>query len=324
MFAGLYILFFIAAGLVLAKAGTWTVKSLLRIADFLNWKKIIVASLLMGFVSSMPELFVGITAALSEKPELSFGNVIGSNIILLTLIIGVAVLFGGRIKVKGKAIQRSLSFACLYAFLPLLLMLDGEASRADGAILIIALVFYFRELMSSQRRFRKTFLDEREGESEKPIREFKLFFKDLGIFLSSFGFMVFSAWALVFSAGRITQQFNLPLVLLGILGIALGTSLPELSFGIRSVIMKQKEMVLGNIFGSIVANSTLVLGITCLISPFRTYHFFPSYLSGFIFTGVAVLAFLFFSKTSKEITKKEAKALLFFYVLFLIVQFWVK
>jgi len=324
MFVGLHILFFILAGLALAKAGAWTVKSLVHIADFLNWKKVIVASLLMGFVSSMPELFVGVTAALSGKSELSFGNVIGSNIVLLTLVIGAAVLFGGRIKLRGKVIQRSLSFACLYAFLPLLLMLDGEASRADGVILIIALVFYFRELMSRQRRFRKTFLDEEEEESEKPVREFKSFFKDLGVFIFAFGLMLCSSWAIVFFAGRITQQFNLPLVLIGILGIALATSLPELSFGIRSVIMKQKEMVLGNIFGSIVANSTLVLGITCLISPFRIYHSFPLYLSGFIFSGVAVLAFFFFSKTGKEITKKEAVVLLFLYVLFLIVQLWVK
>jgi len=320
--SGLYILFFIVACLVLAKSGTWAVKSLMRIADFLNWKKFIVASLIMGFVSSMPEFFVGVTASLSGKSELSFGNVIGSNIFLLTLVIGVAVLLGGKIKLKGKTVQRSLLFAGLYALLPLLLMIDGEASRVDGLILIIALVFYVRELISAQRRFSKTFLGDKE-ETKETVREFKSFLKDSGIFLLTFGLMILSAQAIVFSATRLALQFNLSLVLIGALGVALGTSLPELSFGIRSVIMKQKEMVLGSVFGSIVVNSALVLGITCLIRPFKIYNS-SLYISAFIFTGAIVLAFLIFSKTGDEVTKKEAKILLFFYVLFFIIQLWLK
>jgi cation:H+ antiporter len=294
----------------------------MRIADFLNWKKFIVASLVMGFVSSMPEFFVGISASLSGKPGLSFGNVIGSNVFLLTLVIGVAVLLGGKIKLKGKMIQRSLLFAGLYALLPLLLMIDGEASRGDGAILIVALVFYVRELVSAQRRFRKTFLGDQE-EPEETAKQLKSFFKDLGIFLLGFGFMVLGAQAIVFSASRLALQFNLPLVLIGALGVALGTSLPELSFGIRSVIMKQKEMVLGNVFGSIAINSALVLGITCLIRPFRIYNS-SLYVGAFIFTGIVVLTFLIFSKTGDEITKREARFLLFLYFLFFVIQLWLK
>ncbi len=318
----LHILFFIIACLVLAKAGAWTVKSLMQIADFLNWKKFIVASLLVGFVSSMPEFFVGITAALSGKSELSFGNVIGSNIVLFTLIIGVAVLLGGKIKLKGKIVQQSLLFAGLYALLPLLLIMDGEASRVDGVILIIALVFYFRELILSQRRFKKTFLDKDE-ESEVTVKNLKLFFKGLTVFLLSFALIILSAQAIVFFGTRLAQQFNLSLVVIGALVVALGTSLPELSFGIRSVIMKEKEMVLGNIFGSIIINSALVLGITCLISPFRIYNT-SLYLCAFVFTGIVVLMFLIFSKTGDEITKKEAKVLLLFYALFFVVQLLLK
>jgi len=318
----LHILFFIIACLILAKAGSWTVRSLMRIADFLNWKKFVVASLLVGLVSSMPEFFVGITAALSGKSELSFGNVLGSNIVLMTLIIGIVVLLGGKIKLKGKIIQQSLLFAGLYALLPLLLIMDGEASRIDGVILIVALIFYFRELILSQRRFKKIFLDKNE-ESEVTIKNFKLFSKDLIIFLLSFALIILSAQAIVFFGTRLAQQFNLSLVLIGVLIVALGTSLPELTFGIRSVIMKEKEMVLGNIFGSIIINSALVLGITCLISPFRVYNN-SLYFITLIFTGIVVLAFLIFFKTGDEITKKEAKILLFFYVLFFIIQLLLK
>jgi Ca2+/Na+ antiporter len=105
--------------------------------------------------------------------------------------------------------------------------------------------------------------------------------------------------------------------------VALGTTLPELTFGIRSVMMRQKEMVLGNIFGSIAINSALILGIICLISPFRIYDF-SLYLSAFIFTATIVLIFFVFSKTRNEITRKEAYVLLSCYVMFFIIQLLLK
>ncbi|MBU3964523.1 sodium:calcium antiporter [Patescibacteria group bacterium] len=315
----IYILFFIVAGAILAKAGTWTVSSLLKIAKFLRWKKFIVATVLMGFLSSMPELFVGITSAATRKSELSFGNVIGANIILLTLVIGIAVLLGGKLKLKDKALNKSMMFAALYALLPLLLIVDGEISRGDGVILILAMIFYLRELILNQRQVRERFLDGTEDIGE----EFRAFFKNLIIFLSGISLMILSAELMVFSAGRLALTFHVPLVLIGVLGVALGTSLPEVSFGIRSALMKEKELVLGNVFGSVIINSTLVLGIVALISPFRVYSL-PLYIDGFIFTGLVVLIFLIFAKTKNEISKKEAKFLLLLYALFFVVQFFLK
>ncbi|MBU1046108.1 sodium:calcium antiporter [Patescibacteria group bacterium] len=319
MHFGLYILFFAAAGLILAKAGTWTVNSLLKIAKFLKWKKFIVATILMGFLSSMPEFFVGITSAATRKSELSFGNIIGANIILLTLVIGVAVLLGGKLKLKDRALNKSMLFASLYALLPLLLLIDGEISRGDGVILILAMIFYLRELFLRQKQVRERFLDGGEDIGE----EFRIFFKNLVVFLFGLTLMILSAELMVFSAGRLALVFNIPLVLIGVLGVALGTSLPEVSFGIRSALMKEKDLVLGNVFGSVIINSTFILGIVALISPFRIYDL-PLYIDGFIFTGFVVLIFLIFAKTKEEISRREAKFLLFLYALFFVVQLFLK
>ncbi len=309
--------------MVLAKAGTWMVGSLMRIADFLNWKKFIVTALLMGLVSSMPEFFVGVSASLAGRPELSFGTVLGANLFLLTLVVGVAVLLGGKIKLRGKTIQRSLFFTALYALLPLFLILDGEVSRSDGIILIIALVFYIQELILAQKRFKKTFLgEEEEEEKERVAKQLKRFLKDVGLFLLGLGLMVVAAQVIVFFAHRLAIHFNLPLVMVGALIIALGTSLPELSFGIRSAIMKQKEMVLGVVFGSVVINSTLILGTTSLISPFRIHDNTLLYFGVFIATIIIVSIFFIFSKTGDQITRREAKILLFLYFLFFIFQLW--
>jgi len=270
-------------------------------------------------------LFVGLSAAFTGKPELSFGTVVGSNIVLFTLIAGVAVLFGGTIKLKSKTIQRSLIFSGFYALLPLLLLVDGQFSRGDGILLIIALGFYLRELFFHQKKFSKVLVKEdlkgvgrRKGE-----KDYRLFFKNLSKFLLGFSFLILSAQGMVFSAGRLALSFDLSLVFIGAIAVALGTSLPELSFGLRSIIMKQKEMFLGTIFGSVALNSSLILGLTCLIAPFRVYNI-GLYINGFIFTGLAVLFFLIFFKTGDRLTKKEAKFLLFIYVLFFIIQILIK
>lgn len=321
MSALIYLGIFIISALVLARSGVLVVNRLLRISRFLKWKKFIVSSLIMGLLSSMPELFVGLSASFSGKPELSFGNVVGSNIILFTLIMGLAVLLGGSIRLKGKTLERSLIFCGFYALLPLLLLVDGEFSRGDGIILIIALGFYLRELFLHQNRFSQVL--KQKIEAQEPAKNYNRFFLDVAFFVLGFLLLLFSAQGIVFSAGRLALLLNVPLVLIGALGIALGTSLPELTFGLRSIAAKQKEMFLGTVFGSVALNSSLILGLTCLIAPFRIYSM-GLYINGFIFTGLAVLLFLIFFKTSDTLTKREAQVLLFLYILFFIIQILLK
>lgn len=306
-----YIILFIISSLLLAKSGTMTVKSLVRIAEYLNWKKFIVASLLMGFVSSTPELFVGIAAAINGKSQLSFGNVIGSNILLLTLVIGVSVLWGGKVLLKGVFLKKSYLYIAFYALLPLLLMADGDIGRIDGIILIVSLIFYMKELKEIQNRHKQELVNKE--------RIAKGFFKNVTWFILAMIIMIVSAQGIVFSASRLALQFNLSLVLIGLLIVAIGTSLPEIAFGLRSAIMNQKEMLLGNIFGSIAINSALVLGVTALISPFKIFN--PSfYITALIFTILSVILFVIFSRSHESITKKEAKILLGTYILYFVIQ----
>jgi len=306
----LYLLLFIISCLALAKSGTMVVRSLINIAQYLNWRKFIVASLMMGFVSSTPELFVGITAAINGKSQLSFGNIIGSNILLLTLVIGISVLWGGKILLKGRFLEKSYLYMGFYALLPLILMIDGAINRIDGIILIISLVFYLKQLKDIQGRYKKEL-----GKEEEEHR----FFKDLGLFLLAMVIMIASSQGIVFSAGRLALQLNLSLTLIGLLVVAIGTSLPEITFGLRSAMMNQKEMLLGNIFGSIVVNSALVLGITALISPFKIFNS-SLYITALISTIIVVILFTIFSKTHEAVTRKEAKILIGVYILYFLIQ----
>lgn len=315
----LYILIFVGSCLVLVRSGTWVIRSLTRIARVLEWSKFLVAFVLMAFATSLPELFVGITSALHHQPELSFGNVIGSNIINLTLIVALAVFLASGLKLKRKVARTDSLLTALFAFLPILMILDGSLSRPDGVILLVALWIYLTFLFKRRAKRVKAF----SNSLIRDLPRFKSFLKDIGLFLGGIGLLLLSAEGIVWSASSFAEAFGLPLITLGILIVALGTNLPEIVFGVKAVAMGHKEMVLGNLMGSVIANSTLVLGVTVLIYPLQIFKLSP-YLVGIIFTVFTALFFAIFARTDRKITRKEALALLSIYVLFVASQLLIR
>lgn len=317
--AWFYFFIFIVSCFALVRSGLWMVQSLIRIAQFLKWREFIVASVLMAFSTSLPEVFVGITSALHQTPELSLGMIIGSNIIALTLVIGMGAMFGKELKFKGRTLKRSSIYAGIYGLLPLLLMLDGNISRADGIILFLSLGFYFFQLLSREERFTKVFLNRFKGNWV----QFKSFLKSLAMFWAGTGLLLLSAEGIVFSSLKLAVSLNLSLVVIGALLVSIGTSLPELTFGIRSITMGHEDMILGNVMGSVVINSAFVLGLVALISPFEIVNFSP-YLRGIIVTVATCFLFVTFARTDSKITKKEALLLLLIYVTFFLAEFFAK
>ncbi len=315
----LYILVFIASCFLLVRSGTWLVRSLTRIAKFLQISEFVVAFILMAFATTVPEFFVGVMSALHHRPELSFGNIIGSNIINLTLAVGIGVLIAKGLKCEGVVIRRISIYTAIIALLPVLLMLDGSISRVDGVVLLLALVFYLKQLFYQKERFTKVF----SNAFNRKSGHFRLFLKDLGIFFAGLFVLLLSAEGIVWSASFFAQVIGLPLVMIGALIVALGTNLPEITFGVRAIAMGHKNMVLGNLLGAVVANSTLVLGVTVLISPLEIVSFSP-YFIGIIFIIIATLFFTLFSRTDQEINKKEALFLLAIYIAFVAFEILIK
>lgn len=314
-----YILIFIGSCFLLIKSGTWVVKSLVRIAQVLEWSSFLTAFVLMAFATSLPELFVGLSSAFHKIPQLSFGNVIGANILNLTLGIAVVVLVAGGLKVKKGIARRDALFTSFIAFLPILLMLDGQVSRVDGIVLLLALAFYLKRLFGQKQRLVKVFNDK----FKKDWTQFRLFLKDVAIFLAGMSLLLLSAEGVVRSAKFFAGAMNLPLVVTGIIFVSLGTVLPELTFGIKAIAMGHREMALGNFMGTVVVNSTLILGVVSLISPLKIPNFSP-YFVGILFTVIVALIFAVFIRTDLKITKKEALILLGIYALFLVFQLLIK
>lgn len=315
----LYILIFIGSCLVLVRSSTWVVRSLTRIARVLRWSEFLVSFCLMAFVTSLPELFVGLSSAFHKIPQLSFGNIIGANILNLTLGIALVVLLARGLKMRDQLARKDSFYTAIIAFLPILLMLDGQVSRVDGIILLGALVFYFNRVLRQRGKFTGVF----NNEIVRGWIQFKSFLKDIGILFAGIALLLLSAEGVVRSASFLAQQMNFSLVATGILFVSLGTVLPEITFGIRALTMGHKEMVLGNFMGTVVVNSALILGTVSLISPLKIANFSP-YFVGILFTVIIVLAFVIFARTSRKITKKEALALLGIYALFVVSQLLIK
>ena len=312
-----YILFFLGCCLLFYFSGEWVVKSLMRIAKYLGWREFVVAFLVMAFASSLPNLFVGIFSALKGIPQLSFGDIVGGNVIDLTLAIALAVFFaGGSIPAESRTVQTTSIFTIISAILPLFLILDGTLSRIDGVLLIAFFIFYLSWLFSKKERFTKVY-DERE---EVPfVKEFKLFLNDIGKVVLGIIVLIWAANGIVHAASYFAESLHLPISLIGILIVALGNALPETYFAIASAREGDTWMILGDLMGSIIIPATFVLGMVALIYPIKVTNFSPFIIARF-FLIISALFFLFFVRTDRKITKKEAFFLLTTYLLFVLIE----
>lgn len=193
-----YLLIFLISSMLLTFSGKWLVDAISKIAKFLGWKEFVVAFFLMAFSVSISNFFVGIISALNKIPELSFGDVIGGNVIALTLLVGLGALISKTgLSAPSRTVQRSSIFTILIAILPIILVSDGVLSRSDGFLLILAFLGYIFWLFIKKERFAKIYDDILE-----PL-ELKFFFKK---FCHSFSFNCY----FVFSCrgdGKISSLF---------------------------------------------------------------------------------------------------------------------
>jgi cation:H+ antiporter len=308
---GFYLLLLAAGIFFLLKATKFTIKLIERIGFRVRIPTIILSSMFLAMATSFPELFVGIISAINEDPLLSLGNVFGANMTNLTLILGLATVFVGETKIRHKFIFKDVLVTFLIAFLPYFLLLDRTLSRKDGLILLIVYFFYNLFLFKEERVKLK-------HESPKELKKTEKLFLQLFFWVAV---LAGSAQLIVIASERISQLINFPLVLIGIFILALGTTLPELVVQIKSAEEREDGVFFGNIFGSIVANSCLVLGTVALICPIRiieSRHF----LTSGAFTLLAFFLLPFFLRSKRRLERSEGVMLLLIYLVFIFAGFF--
>ena len=302
---------FIVSFLLLFWAGTFIIGSLMRIAKFLGWKEFVVAFFVIALASTIPNFFVGISSAFHKIPQLSFGDVVGGNMVDLTLAVALVVLVAKGLSTEGRLVQASSVFTMIVAILPLFLILDGVLGRGDGIILIGFFFFYVFWIFSKKERFAKVY----DGQKVPLIKGLKIFLKDIGKIGLGIILLLAGAEGIVRSALFFANDLNLSLPLIGILVIGVGNCLPEIYFAIVSARKGQTWMILGDLMGSIITPATLVLGLVALIHPIEIVDFSPFAIARF-FLIISALFFFFCVRSGRKITRKEAIFLLFVYIAF--------
>ncbi len=308
------LLFFVIACLAMVLSGTWLVKSLTKIARFLRITEFAAAFIIMAIATSLPELFVGISSALAKNPALALGNILGANILDLTLIMGIIILLGRGIKVGSRKIKKDTFYMIFILMLPIILFAIGKSlSRIDGIILVGVFSLYSWRMLKRRRKFEKELKDQ--------VKRLNVVL-NVFLFVACLFVLFFSAKFVIRYASALAIDLVLPPIMIGLFIISVGTTLPELTFGTRAVLMGHGEMALGDQIGTIVANSTLILGVTAIIYPISAH--FSLFLISAVFMIFAAFLFATFMGSSSKLGVREGTALILLYIFFIIVEFYVK
>jgi len=302
----------------LDKASDWTITNSVKVADITGFGKTTVGFILVAFSTSLPELCVSIFAAIGqESVGVSIGNVLGSNIVNVCLILGICFLLVAIKSPKHLSVYPSLAkeeIGSLYfglfiaSIIPLTLLYIGYASQLIGIILIAIFAFYLYQLSKV-----RTIKEEGSlGKEKQRLRTYTIL-----TFLGAAG-VVISSYFIVDSASFIAESMSIPRVIIGATIVAFGTSMPELATSIDSVKKGHLDLALGNIVGSCFINITCILGVTLVASPLRIDMGAFSNLAMF---SLITNLFLWYFLSSERISWREGAVLLFMYFVFLVTSF---
>lgn len=251
---------FILAGLILLIAGgNWLLRAAVDLSLKLNIPKIVIGMTVVSFATSAPELIVSINAALDGFPDLALGNVVGSNIANLGLVLAITVLLSP-IDVNKSFYTTDWPVMMLASILFFFFIyFDGVVEQYEGVVMVVLLFFFLVYLL----RFQKPAVVEEDDELNEKLPLYKtVLFLGLGG-----GALWGGSELLIGGAVGMATFFGVSERVIAITIVSVGTSIPELAASIIAVIKKEKAISLGNLIGSNIFNLLAVLGITSIITP---------------------------------------------------------
>lgn len=284
--------------ILLVRGGGWTIDASIFVARHIGIPPLIVGFTIVAFGTSLPELLVSVNANMHGSPGIAIGNVLGSNIANILLVIGATAVFC-TIKAVPRELLHDLAMMMAATGLLAYLLVSGDISRMAGmAMLIILLSYVFWEYTMASHG--KVPVDDVEDP------EFKSFAIGIAYLLAGLICIALGAEFLVRGARVSATILGVPEAVIGLSVIALGTSLPELVTCLIAASKKQPDLVLGNILGSNVFNILMILGITTSIKPISVDDIAPQLVSFDIWVVMAVslvftLILLFYRKITRSI-----------------------
>lgn len=242
-----------------AMGGELFVRGVVGIAEAARIPPGIVGATVAAFATSSPEVSVAISSALSDRPQLALGDALGSNVVNVGLVLGAAILIGP-IRVGEGAIRRDMTAALVLPLLTVVLAADGSLTRPDGLVLAIVFSTWLVTTILAARRERSAAVEVLAEHSLPRAGVVAV----LGLLV-----LVAAGRLIVVGAKGIGEDLGLDSFVVGVVFVAVGTSVPELATAVVSRLRGHEEIGLGTVLGSNVFNGGLVVALITLIAPFE-------------------------------------------------------
>lgn len=278
----------------LVKSADVLLKGAVTVGRHHGWSELLIGVILIGIGTSLPEIMVSGFSALDGKPGLALGNAYGSNIANIALVMGFSLLFG-RIDIPTMIWKRSLLYLLIATLITLIYLSGGLLDRIYGVLAIGAFGGVMYTLLHTQSQTPPP-----EAQSDQPKLNYGLAW---GYIITGFVILILSAKCLVWAATMIAHGFNISDEIIGLTVIAIGTSLPELATSITASRQGQTQLILGNVVGSNLLNTLVVVGLAASIHPINVAwhvilrdYLFMSLLTGYIWLRALVMRPAYFTR----------------------------
>lgn len=307
----------------LVKGADYLVKGSVDIARMLRVSPILVGLTIVAFGTGVPEFVLSIIAGWQKHSDMAIGNILGSNIANIGLILGISAVVQ-KLRIHSKTLVYEFPFLIISTFFFLLLAHDfyiyGENTTTlnflDGTILLIIFGFFLFYIYRSIKEDQKSV----KNEFSQALQHKNPVWKNIFLIIGGSAALFLGGGLFVKYAAEIAKAFNLSDAFIGLTLAAIGTSLPELFTSVVAAKQKHPDLAVGNIVGSNIFNLLFTVGIVSFIRPFSIE---PSLI---VIDGVVMLLFtilfLIFATKSKVIRKKEGIILLIAYFFYLLFLFW--
>lgn len=306
------IFIFLIAFFLVIKGATLATKHAAKLAKSFKLSKYTVGFIIIAIISILPETFIAINSSIQKIPSFGLGMLFGSNVADLTLVFAIIILFAERgLKVESKILKKDVFYPFML-LLPLILGFNGHFSRLEGLALITSgIIFYYLAFRNRTKR---------EISLKNEIEHCR--YKDFIMLIFSMLILLVGSYFTVTSATSIAYSLGISPILIGMLVVGLGTTMPELFFSLKSVWKKEDDsLAIGDLLGTVLADATIVVGILALINPFV----FPQkiiYITG-VFMVAASFILFHFMRTGRTLSRREGFLLFLFWIIFVLVEFLV-
>ena len=261
----LMIAIYIIGGLILLYFGAnWLVQGAITLALHLGLSPLIVGLTVVALGTSVPEALVSVQAAIGHQGGIALGNVIGSNILNIALILGLSAFFNP-LKVDSHLVKADVPLLAGATFMLVVLLEDFHISRMEGAFLLLCIVFY---VVGNIMTVKRTSPEENKIEGvEVPEDHSKNLWRDISFLFIGLIALAFGSNFLVTGAVDLARIWGLSEALIGLTIVSIGTGTPEMATALMAAYRKRADLAIGNAVGSNLFNIMFVLGIAALVAP---------------------------------------------------------